>query len=219
MPFLLRRLHSLTGILFGAYVIGHLLLNATLVEGYREGAGQTVYQKQVDFIHSLPLLRAALFVFVFLPIAYHTIYGLWLTYMAQPNINQYPYTKNVFYLFQRVSALVLVAFILFHVTAMRGWWAQSLAFNPHDATRTTISHLSASWFIGWFVYPVGILAACYHLAYGFWTAAISWGIAVSAGAQRRWGWVCAGIFVILFVCGMVAVIGALGPAATARHGG
>ena len=219
MPFLLRRLNSLTGILFGAYVAIHLLISATLVEGYREGALETVYQKQIDFFHSLPFLRPLVWIFVYLPILYHTGFGLWLTTTAQPNINQYPYTKNVLYLFQRVSALVLVAFILFHVTAMHGWWGQTLAFNPRDATRTTISHLSASWFIGWFVYPVGILAACYHLANGFWTAAISWGITISARAQRRWGWICAGLFVALFVCGMIAVIGALGPAATARHGG
>ena len=31
--FLLRRLHSLTGILFGGYIIIHLLVNATLIEG------------------------------------------------------------------------------------------------------------------------------------------------------------------------------------------
>jgi succinate dehydrogenase / fumarate reductase cytochrome b subunit len=158
-------------------------------------------------------------IFIGLPIIYHTIFGLWLTYTAQPNINQYPYTKNAFYLFQRVSALVLVAFILFHVTAMKGWWTQSLAFNPRDATRTAVSHLGASWFVGWFIYPVGIMAACYHLANGFWTAAISWGITVSAGAQRRWGWVCGAIFLFTFVCGMTALIGALTSAATTHHGG
>ena len=217
-PFVLRRLHSLTGILLGGYIVIHLLVTATLVEGYREGAERTVFQKQVDALHSIPFLRLTAWLLIYVPILYHTVYGLWLTYTAQPNINPYPYTKNVLYVFQRVSALVLVAFLLFHITAMRGWWGRSLAFNPSDATRTTISHLSASWFIGWFIYPVGILAACYHLANGFWTAAISWGITVSAGAQRRWGWVCVGIFIFTFLCGMTALVGALSPAATAHHG-
>ena len=31
--FLLRRLHSLTGILFGGYVAVHLIINATIAQG------------------------------------------------------------------------------------------------------------------------------------------------------------------------------------------
>jgi succinate dehydrogenase / fumarate reductase cytochrome b subunit len=217
-PFLLRRLHSLTGILFGFYVLFHLLINATLVEGYREAAPQTVYQTQVNFIHSIPFLPAAEWLFVFLPILFHSGYGLWLTYQAQPNVSQYPYGKNVFYVFQRITALLLAAFIFFHVTAMRGWWAASLKFNSGQATESVVAHMGLSWFIGWFVYPVGILAACYHLANGFWTAAISWGLTVTTGAQRRWGWVCLAVFVVTFVLGITALVAALGAAAGAHHG-
>jgi len=217
-PFLLHRLHSLTGILFGTYVIIHLLVNATLIEGFREGALLTVYQKQVSSIHSLPFLSVFVCVFIYLPILYHTIYGLWLTYAGKPNLNQYPYGRNVFYVVQRVSGLLLVGFIFFHVTAMRGWWAANLKFDPWRASETAVAHLSANWLIAWFVYPLGITAACYHLAYGFWTAAITWGLTVSAGAQRRWGWVCMGLFVFSFVCGMLALLAAITPAAMARHG-
>ena len=31
--FLLRRLHSLTGIVFGGYLVVHLLINATIAQG------------------------------------------------------------------------------------------------------------------------------------------------------------------------------------------
>ena len=216
--FLLRRLHSLTGILFGGYIIVHLLVNATLAEGFREGQDSTIYQQQVVKIHALPFLLLVEWTFIYLPILYHTFYGLWLTFAGQPNVAQYPYAKNVFYFFQRLSALLLVAFIFFHVTAMKGWWSPGLKFDPTHATETTINHMTASWFIGWFVYPLGILAACYHLANGFWTAAISWGLTISAGAQRRWGWACVGLFVLTFVSGMTALFAALGSAAQAHHG-
>lgn len=218
MPFLLRRLHSLTGIVFGLYVMIHLVVNATLIEGFREGADQTVYQKQVASIHSIPFLTVTEWVLIYLPILYHTFYGLWLTYEGRPNISQYPYGKNVFYFFQRVSALVLVAFIFFHVTAMKGCWATSLKFDPWHATDSVVGHLNVSWIIGWFVYPVGVLAACYHLANGFWAGAITWGVTISAAAQRRWGWICFAIFVFTFICGMTALAAALGTAATAHHG-
>jgi len=65
-----------------------------------------------------------------------------------------------------------------------------------------------SAFITWFVYPIGILASCYHLANGFWTAAITWGLTVSAGAQRRWGLVCGGLFVITLIFGFTALFAA-----------
>jgi len=217
-PFYLRRLHSLTGIVFGFYLLVHLVMSASLVEGFRAGATQTVFQKQVAVTQSVPFLGLALWVLVYLPILYHALYGLWLTYNIKPNVNQYPYGKNIFYVFQRLTGLLLIAFLFFHVTAMKGWWAVSLKFDPWRATESTVSHLTTNWFIGWFIYPVGILAACYHLANGFWTAAITWGITISAQSQRRWGWVCVGLFVLSMILGMTALIAALTPAASAHHG-
>ena len=35
--FFIRRLHSLTGLVFGGYLVVHLLVNATLIEGARHG--------------------------------------------------------------------------------------------------------------------------------------------------------------------------------------
>lgn len=215
--FLLRRLHSLTGILFGGYVIIHLLVNATLIQGMSEGGTLTVYQVQVDKIHSLPFLLLVEWSTIYLPILFHTFYGLWLTYTGQPNVAQYPYGKNVFYTFQRITALVLVFFIFFHVFGMKGLFGPTLTFDPQHATQSTINHMNASWFIGWFIYPIGILCAAFHLANGFWTAAISWGLTVSAAAQKRWGWVCFALFLFTLGCGLTALVATLGPAAAAAH--
>jgi succinate dehydrogenase / fumarate reductase cytochrome b subunit len=217
-PFWLRRLHSLTGLLLGFYIIIHLVINATLSEGFRAGALQTVYQKQVNSIQSMPFLGLTVWLLIYFPLIFHLLYGLWLTYLAQPNVSQYPHGRNVFYLLQRISGLFLIAFLAFHITAMKGWWGAGLKFDPWRATETVSLHMTASWIIGWFVYPVGILATCYHLAYGFWTAAITWGLTISTAAQKRWGWICFGIFAATLLCGMMALIAALTPVATARHG-
>jgi succinate dehydrogenase / fumarate reductase cytochrome b subunit len=83
--------------------------------------------------------------------------------------------------------------------------------------------MNASAIIVWIVYPLGILASCYHLANGFWTAAITWGLTVSKGAQQRWGYVCAGLFAITFIAGMVSLVAAANidpaavPAVTTSH--
>src|SRR5881392_879478 len=76
--FLLRRLHSLTGLIFGGYLVVHLIINATLIQG---GVGENdVYQTQVNKIHSLPFLWAIEWAFIFLPIIFHTVYGIWIAF-------------------------------------------------------------------------------------------------------------------------------------------
>jgi len=202
--FLLRRLHSLTGLVFGGYLVVHLLVNATIAQ-----LGQT-FQVQVNKIHDLPFLWAIEWIAIYLPILYHTVYGIWIVLTGQPNVNHYPYTKNWFYILQRISAIVIVLFMFFHVFSLKvGLFGQTLSFDPHNAAATVHRHMtgsSISPLLVWVVYPLGILASCYHLANGFWTAAITWGLTISKGAQKRWGYACAGLFALTFVCGMTALI-------------
>src|SRR5947207_15297422 len=122
--FLLRRLHSLTGIIFGGYLVIHLLVNATLVEGGR------IFQLQVDKIHALPFLIVVESLLIYIPILYHTIYGVWITFTGQPNAWQYRYEKNIFYLLQRVSAIIIVIFMIFHVLGMKGIFGTRWEFVP-----------------------------------------------------------------------------------------
>ncbi len=201
--FLLRRLHSLTGLVFGGYLVVHLLINATIVEG------GDVFQKQVDKIHSLPFLPLVEWTFIYLPILYHTFYGIWIVATGQPNADRYRYGKNWFYVLQRVSAIVLVFFMVFHILGMKGLFGEAgrpLEFHPTEALRSTASNINSAWWVWGFVYPVGILASCYHLANGFWTAAITWGLTVSKKAMRRWGFCCVGLFFFTFACGMTALV-------------
>lgn len=198
--FLLRRLHSLTGLVFGGYLVVHLLINATIAQG------GVVYQTQVDKIRSLPFLPVIEWTFIYLPILFHTVYGVWITLTGQPNVHRYAYGKNWFYVLQRVSAIVIVLFMLFHVLSLKyGLFGQGLSFDPHRALGTVGRHFDSLLLVA-VVYPIGILASCYHLANGFWTAAITWGLTVSANAQRRWGVACAGLFALTFAAGMIALI-------------
>jgi succinate dehydrogenase / fumarate reductase, cytochrome b subunit len=201
--FLLRRLHSLTGIVFGGYIVVHLLINATMIQG------GNVFQVQVEKIHSLPFLLAIEWAFIYIPIIFHTVYGIWLTFAAQPNVLDYPYGKNIFYTLQRISAIVIMFFVLFHVLGMKGFLGGTLTFDPHDATVTTARHINSHWFVAYVAYPIGVLASTFHLANGFWTAAITWGLTISKQAQRRWGVVCFFLFLLTFGCGMLAWIAAL----------
>ena len=204
--FLLRRLHSLTGILFGGYLLVHLTVNASIVQG---GGLTGIYQKQVDKIHDLPLLVGIEWACIFLPLLYHALYGIWITLTGQPNVNSYPFGKNWFYLMQRISAIVLIAFIGFHVLSLKfGLFGSALTFDPEHAIASMREHLRTSAFLAFVVYPIGVLAACFHLSNGFWAAGVTWGLTVSAAGQRRWGAVCAVLFALTMAAGLTAVLAA-----------
>lgn len=256
MYFLLRRLHSLTGIMFGGYICVHLLINATLIQGRGEphpaagpatpsvaavagvptspdvakdaahstgsaaskmadageAAGISIFQQQVDKIHSLPFLKLIEISFIFAPIIVHTIYGIYVMKNGKPNLGSYGYVKNWFYVLQRVSAIALVLFIVFHVGGMFGWfeglgaWWHNLTFEPHgNAFDSTVRHVQASPILSLVVYPLGVIAGTFHLANGFWTAAIAWGLTVSQKAQTRWGIACLGLFFFTTACGFTAI--------------
>lgn len=208
--FFLRRLHSLTGLVFGGYIVVHLLVNATLIEGARHGGQPTVFQEQVDKIHSLPFLQVIEYSMIFLPLLFHTLYGIYVTVSGKANVGNYGYGKNWAYTLQRASALGIFAFALFHIFALKfGLFGTALAFDPANATASTINHLKAHWSITYLVYPLGILASTFHLANGFWTAAITWGLTVSKQSQQRFGFVCAGLFLFTTVCGFTALASTL----------
>jgi succinate dehydrogenase / fumarate reductase cytochrome b subunit len=202
-PFLIRRLHSLTGLVFGGYIVVHLLVNATLIQG---GKGEhDVFQLQVDKIHSLPFLLAIETIFIFLPLLFHTVYGIYLAINGSPNNANYSYGRNWAYLMQRISAMIIVFFALFHILGMKGLLGETLTFIPENAAASTQRHIMSHWTVAYLLYPIGVLASCFHLSNGFYTAAITWGLTVSKAAQKRWGMVCVGVFVFTFACGMLAL--------------
>jgi len=208
--FLLRRLHSLTGILFGMYLFVHLGVNATIAEGSRHSGDPSVFQQQVDQIHRLPFLLFVEMALIFLPLAYHTFYGLYIIFTGQWNVGNYGYTRNYLYVLQRITAMVIFFFALFHILSMRGFFpgeiGTALAFQPAHAVESTVQHLLYAWWIWGVAYPLGILASAFHTANGFYAGAITWGLTISEKAQKRWGGVAILMFLFLSGAGMTALI-------------
>jgi succinate dehydrogenase / fumarate reductase, cytochrome b subunit len=206
--FLLKRLHSLTSLVFGGYLVVHLTINATLIEGTRHAGAISIFTQQVQKIHSLPFLWAIEWAFIFLPIIFHSIYGIWIALSGQPNAVNYPFARNVFYVLQRVSTIIIVVFMMVHVLGFKGIFGDRLAFDP-SVQGTVLSvkgHIMAHWSLAYVLYPVGVLASCFHLANGFWGAAVTWGLAISSAAQRRWGMLCVGVFCFTLICGTLALL-------------
>src|ERR1039458_3942004 len=71
--FVLRRLHSLSGIVpIGAFLIEHFISNSEATKGVQ------AYNDQVKFLTNLPFVHVLEWVFIFLPLLYHGIYGLYI---------------------------------------------------------------------------------------------------------------------------------------------
>ena len=224
--FLLRRLHSLSGILpVGLFVIMHLFTNAQLLWGQEEGpAGHSHFQHEVDFIHSMPAL---LFIEIALwgSIGFHAVLGFYYTFSGKHNVKSYKYKGNYRYLLQRITGILALIFIFLHIATLRWRWDIFGWFTPFWAhggvvdgemigedVPMSIPYTAYALQISWIVvafYFVGVMSVVYHWANGLWTAAISWGITTSEAAMKRWGFACFGLFVALTVFFLAAMGGAL----------
>ena len=217
--FLLRRLHSLTGIVpVGVFLMEHLFTSSSILLGSAD------YQKDINFIWNLPGLVLMEIFGIWLPIAFHAVLGLVYTFSGppRPNAATYPYVRNWNYLLQRITGIIAMVYIFCHIATTR-WHLQIgpwyTPFDPSYATITTVDAVQSSVWLPWF-FLIGMLSAVFHLANGLWTAAITWGLTVSAAAQRRWGYVCIGIFVVTLACGATAlgwaIAGHFAPASSAQ---
>jgi succinate dehydrogenase / fumarate reductase cytochrome b subunit len=211
--FLVRRLHSLTGLVpIGAFVVVHILTNASVLAPGHPGAE---FQRSVERIHALgPLLVPVEIAFIFLPLAFHSLLGFAIWFEGKPNALQYRYGPNIRYTLQRWTGGITFFFILYHVWQMH-WLGEPLgggSFRVYDASGgpaaavTTAKALQQAWWVAP-VYAFGLVAAVYHLANGIWTSLITWGVTIRPRSQRISGYVCAGFGVLVALIGIGAVSG------------
>lgn len=195
--FFWRRLHSLSGIFpIGAFLLEHLLTN------FYATRGPQAYNEKVQFLTELPMVLVLETCFIYVPIAYHALFGVWVWWRGDGNLVQYPWTGNWLYTAQRVTGLVTMAYIGFHV------WEQRFAgvhiISHPEVAFAKVQHSIARPEVLLF-YVVGLLAACFHFAYGVWLFACKWGFAPGLRAQKRLLWACMGLFVILSGAGLASL--------------
>lgn len=203
--FLLRRLHSLSGIVpIGVFLVEHLFTNSAIL--LPNGAHE--YQRDVNFIWGLPGLLYLEILGIWLPLAFHAGLGIVYIFTGRPNSRIYTYADNRRYTWMRITGIIALFFIFIHLAQTRWGWTfgglYDAPFDPERATLTTAQSVQAHWWTPWF-YAIGTLAAVFHFANGLWTAAITWGLTLSVRGQRRWGWVCLAIGVVLGVVGLASI--------------
>ncbi len=189
--FVLRRLHSLAGIVpIGAYLLAHIFLENSFVLGGSQSFNGLV---RAIMVIPPPVLLAIEILVLWAPLLFHGIYGLVILRSADiPNALHYDYPNSYLYVLQRVTGVIAFFFIGFHVYTTRLSYYFSNAEITYDFMHGWM--VSPLWFT---VYLVGVLSAVFHFTNGIWTFCITWGITVGPRSQKMVQFASVLLFVVM----------------------
>ncbi len=164
-----RRLHSFMGAApLGAFLLFHLYENSNSL------SGPVVYDRMVVDLRRVPYLHLFEVLFIYIPLLYHSIYGLYIWYTGKNNFPQYAYARNGLYALQRFTGLIALVFVYYHVYDQR--------LNPMPGFGTVRASIGRpAVFI---IYFVGIAAVAFHFGSGLWNVLVMWGITIGGKSQK-----------------------------------
>jgi len=192
--FWLHRLHSLAGIVpIGGFLAFHLY------ENYAALKGADHYNEVARKLQVMPFSLALEIAVIGVPIFFHGIYGLFITATAAPN--QKSYIRNWMYNLQRVSGVILFAYILFHLWTTR--FVHVVNHEDLNLFAQVAGVVANRWLLAFTI--LGILSATFHLANGIWSFCIVWGITVSPRSQKWLEYVSVAVFLLLSYIGVRAI--------------
>jgi succinate dehydrogenase / fumarate reductase cytochrome b subunit len=198
--FLLRRLHSLSGIFpIGAYLVLHIFFENTFVL-----AGGESFESLVRGIGTIPrqVLLGLEVVFIWGPLLFHSAYGFVRVGQAEiDNPLRNEYLGAWLYTLQRLSGVVAFFFIGWHV------WSTRLQYYFFH-TEITYAYMRGLMIdpLRFAFFLVGVLACVFHFTNGIWTFCITWGITVGQGAQRAARRASLALFALMYVTALAIMM-------------
>ncbi len=186
-----RRLHSFTGILpLGGFLLFHLYENS-----YSYG-GPAFYNEHVRPLRQIPYLLLIEAIVIYIPLAYHAFYGVYIWSTNKNNILQYRYCRNWLYTLQRWTGIITLLFVVFHVIDQR--------LRPSPSFENVAGSLHNPMFL--LFYIIGVSAAAFHLGNGFWNALIKWGFTSGQRSQKITAIAFTAFWVVLGAVGIRALV-------------
>lgn len=177
-----------TGYVLGGFLVFHLAVNTLALWPQK-------FQAIVNRLHSLGLVLPVLEMGLAAVLAFHIAVGLrllrrdQLKFITGDHFHGSPMRQWL----QRVSAVILLAFLLFHVAVLHRWFGGR--FDPHDAFASAGRGIwqfwrglpAGNWANLLFAqfYLVGLLAAVFHVANGLATGAEVLGWVRTPAAQNQ----------------------------------
>lgn len=200
--FLLRRLHSLFGLLpVGAFLMFHLWENSQS----RFGA-EYYNEKIVGWLQGLNYLPILEVFVIALPLLFHALYGIVIIRSGRSELQRYAFLHNRFYWLQRISGIGILVFLMIHLG-----WTRFLTILDPSLKLDLFGHMQTllSSPLTLVIYVVGLFLAVFHLCYGLWSFAVTWGITTTPRAQEISFWLFMGLALLLAAMGIHGILGFL----------
>lgn len=204
--FMLRRLHSLTGIVpVGGFLLFHIW------ENYKATLGPEAYNETIRWINAIPMVWVLEIFMILLPLYFHSIYGIYIAADAKHNVSNYGYGRNWAFVLQRITGIVTLFFVTYHIWHFR---VQKLvgAYGPYEGGESmsglpsfevVAEAFANNWVLA--IYAIGVLASVYHLTNGVYTFLITWGITVGPKSQRVSSMITNVAFVLVSLLGLASL--------------
>jgi len=190
-----RRLHSLLGVIpVGLFLTMHLLIN------YQATKGAEAYNTAAGLMEKIPFLLLVEFVVIYIPIVFHAIYGVYIAFTAKNNLKRFSTFRNWMFYFQRVTGIILIIFISWHVWETRIQKALGAEVNFEMMENIVDNPFMLAFYI------IGILSATFHLSNGLWSFFVSWGITISQKSQKVMTYITVALFLALSYVGVHAIL-------------
>ncbi len=178
----MRRLHSISGIVpIGAFLLEHFISNYEALHGPAGlwQASRLSEQPAVVFVLE--------FCFIWIPILYHGLYGVYIWWRGDSNVADYPWQGNWFYTSQRWTGIIALVYMVQHTYYLR-FTGVHLPTHPMHSFAKVQGEFQHPWMIAF--YAIGIIAASWHFATECGCSAAKWGITTGEKARRRFGYLC-----------------------------
>ncbi|QNG61014.1 succinate dehydrogenase cytochrome b558 subunit [Bacillus sp. PAMC26568] len=189
-----RRLHSLLGVIpVGVFLIQHLVVNNFATRG------EEAFNNAAHFMESLPFRIVLETFIIFLPLLYHAIYGIYIAFTAKNNVSKFGYFRNWMFMLQRISGVITLVFVSWHV-----WETRIAAAFGADVNFDMMASIFSNPFMIVF-YIVGVVSTIFHFANGLWSFAVSWGITVTPRSQLISTYVTIALFLALSYVGVSTI--------------
>src|SRR5690625_240603 len=191
-----RRLHSLLGVVpISIFVIQHLIVNHFAVYG------EESFNKAANFMGSLPFVLVLETFIIYLPILFHAILGVYIVFVVNNNVSRYGFFRNWLFFLQRITGIITLIFIVWHVWQTR----VQVAIAGAEVNYQMMENILTQPFYFWF-YIISILAVVFHLANGLWGFCVHWGIAQSPRSQQIITYATVIVFLVVSYIGIRTII-------------
>ncbi|RBW69034.1 succinate dehydrogenase cytochrome b558 subunit [Bacillus taeanensis] len=189
-----RKLHSLLGVIpLGVFLIQHLVVNHFATKG------EEAFNTAAHFMETLPFRYVLETLVIFLPLLFHGIYGVYISFQAKNNVSRYGYFRNLMFLLQRITGIVALIFITWHV-----WQTRVQAQFGADVNYNMMADILASP-VAVVLYLIGVISVIFHFSNGLWSFFVSWGLTVTPRSQKLFSYVTMVIFIALSIVGIRSI--------------